>query len=185
MTYDEICRSVRKLKLKYDEADPFRLCECLGVLLIPRSLGTEEGAIKGFFLEFKHVQSITVNSDLPEIIQKIIVAHELGHAVLHRKSGMHSFQDVTLYDSASTYEKEANIFAAELLLADDAVLSTLNGDSTFFTAASALMVPIELLDFKFRILKWKGYTLAEAPVSARSNFLRDLPLPPATDDCIC
>lgn len=42
---------------------------------------------------------------------------------------------------------------------------------------SALCVPTELLDFKFRLMKWKGYKLMEPPINAKSNFLRDLPIP--------
>ncbi len=30
-----------------------------------------------------------------------------------------------------------------------------------------LRVPAELLDFKFRVLKWKGYKLIEPPISAQ------------------
>ena len=35
-----------------------------------------------------------------------------------------------------------------------------------------LGVPAELLDFKFRIMKNKGYRI-EAPYIAKSNFLKD------------
>ena len=78
-------------------------------------------------------------------------------------------------------EQEANLFAAEYLPDDQAVLETLNSDTTFFAAASELYVPMELLDFKFRVMKWKGYKLMEPPISARSNFLRDMEVPPDAD----
>lgn len=81
----------------------------------------------------------------------------------------------------SVCEKEANLFAAEYLMDDDEVLEALNRDGTFFNAASQLMVPAELLDFKFRMLKWKGYQMMESPIAARSNFLRDLSIPVNTD----
>ena len=185
MTYAGICETVEKLKRKYDESDPFRLCRAMGILLLQQHLGNDPDSVKGFFLVNKRIRTITVNADLPLIIQKIIVAHELGHATLHRNSGTFAFHEVNLYDSVSVYEKEANLFAAELLLNDNEVLEALNQDSTFFTAASELMVPAELLDFKFRLLKWKGYKMMESPVSAQSNFLRDMEIPTNTDDCIC
>jgi len=75
------------------------------------------------------------------------------------------------------YWKEANLFTAELLLDDASVFDVLNRDTTFFSAAAALYVPAELLDFKFRLMKWKGYKLTEPPISARSNFLRDMEVP--------
>ena len=54
-----------------------------------------------------YCDTITVNSDLPEIIQKIIVAHELGHAVLHRTSSVQAFHEVVMYDSSSIKEKDS------------------------------------------------------------------------------
>ena len=185
MTYDEICDAVEKLKKQYEEPDPFRLCRLMGVKLLYQQLGKEPDAIKGFFLESKRIKTITVNSDLPSVIQRIIVSHELGHAVLHRKSGIHAFHEVGLFDESSVYEKDANLFAAEYLLKDEDVLASLNSDTTFSSAAARLLVPMELLDFKFRVMKWKGYKLVEPPISARSNFLRDLEVPYGTDNYGC
>ncbi len=167
--------------MRFHESDPFQLCERLGILVLKKPLGTGENAIKGFFLEIKRIKTITINSDLPEAIQKIIGAHELGHALLHRRSGIHAFHDVGLFDESTIYEKDANLFAAEYLLKDEDVLETLNTDCTFFSAAAALYVPMELLDFKFRIMKWKGYKLVEPPINAPSNFLRNLEVPNHAD----
>lgn len=178
MTYAEICKAVEKLNKKYNEHDPFCLCRALGIQLLFQPMGTAPDAVKGFFLESKRIRTITVNSDLPLIIQRIIVAHELCHALFHRKSGLHAFHEVTLFDQNDLLEKEANLFAAEFLLSDGQVFDVLNRDTTFSSAASTLYVPAELLDFKFRLMKWKGYKLIEPPTHARSNFLRDLPIPP-------
>lgn len=181
MTYAEICGAVETLDKKYDERAPFRLCHAMGIKLIFQPMGKAPDAVKGFFLESKRIRTITVNSDLPEIIQRIIVAHEICHAMFHRKSGIHAFHEVALFDQNSVLEKEANLFAAEFLLSDESVFDVLNRDTTFFSAASALYVPAELLDFKFRLMKWKGYKLIEPPISARSNFLRDMDIPDEPD----
>ena len=185
MTYGEICEAVKKLQTRYEEPDPFRLCRLMGIKLLYQQLGKEEDAIKGFYLECKRIKTITVNSDLPSVIQRIIVSHELGHAVLHRKSGVHAFHEVGLFDESTAFEKDANLFAAEYLLRDEDVLATLNSDTTFSSAAACLYVPMELLDFKFRVMKWKGYKLIEPPINADSNFLRDLEVPKNADiyDC--
>ena len=167
MYYAEIVKAVERLKRRYHETDPFQLCVAMGIILIPQSLGTAQDAIKGFYLESKS--------------QKFIVAHELGHAELHRKLGMFAFNEVGLFDESSRQEKDANLFAAELLLDDDEVLQTLNEDNTFFSAAASLEIPMELLDFKFRVMKWKGYKLVEPPIIARSNFLKDLEIPENND----
>ena len=185
MFYAEIVAAVEKLKKRYHEDDPFLLCKAMGIKLIFQSLGTAPDAIKGFILKSKRIITITINCDLPLVIQKIIVAHELGHAVLHKNSGILAFHEATLFDNSSQYEKEANLFAAEFLLSDDRVMNALNADNTFFSAAASLYVPMELLDFKFRVMKWKGYKLVEAPISARSNFLRDMEMPENADHYEC
>lgn len=181
MTYAGICESVDKLKNRYEETDPFRLCRDMGILLLFQPMGAHDGAIKGFYMKFKRIRSITVNSDLPEIIQKIIVAHELGHATMHEGCGVHAFHEVTLFDQASELEREANLFAAEYLLKDEDVLDALNQDTTFFSAAASLRVPMEMLDFKFRLMKWKGYKLIEPPIRARGDFMRNMEVPNDAD----
>ena len=182
MSYAEVCGAVEALQKKYYESNPFRLCEDMNILLFSQALGNAPDAIKGFYLESKRIRTITVNSDLPEAVQRIIVAHELGHAALHRHSGVHAFHDIGLFDESSLLEKDANLFAAEYLLRDQDFLETLNRDTTFFSAAAMLRVPAELLDFKFRVLKWKGYKLIEPPISAQSNFLANMEVP---DDADC
>ena len=176
MICDEIVKSVKKLKRRYREDNLFELCRNIGILLLPQPFGTQKGAIMGFFLEQRRIKTITYNSDLSDDLQRIIVGHELGHSVLHARSGVHAFHDVGLFDVSSRFEKEANLFAAEFLLDDDEVLETLAQGGDFFSAAAILRVPMELLDFKFRIMKWKGYELSEPPITAQSNFLRDVDL---------
>ena len=176
MICDEIVKSVKKLKRRYREDNLFELCRNMGILLLPQPFGTQKGAIMGFFLGQRRIKTITYNSDLSDDLQRIIVGHELGHSVLHARSGVHAFHDVGLFDVSSRFEKEANLFAAEFLLDDDEVLETLSQDGDFFSAAAILRVPMELLDFKFRIMKWKGYELTEPPIMAQSNFLRDVDL---------
>lgn len=185
MLYAEIVDAVEKIRKHCGEDDPFRLCQALGILLLPHPFGRSDDAIKGFFLQHHRIRTITYNSDLPEVFQRIIIGHEIGHAQLHARSGVRTFHDVGMFDVSSQYEKDANLFAAELLLRDSDVLEALNADSTFFSAASVLRVPIELLDFKFRVMKWKGCKLVEPPITARSNFLRDVEVPYGADDYDC
>lgn len=135
MTYAEICESVQSLKKKYDESDPIQLCKAMGIILLFQPMGKHEGAIKGFYMKCKRIPTITVNCDLPETIQKIIIAHELGHAAIHAGSGVHTFHDIALFDQATEMEREANLFAAECILEDEDVLDALNQDTAFFGAA--------------------------------------------------
>jgi Zn-dependent peptidase ImmA (M78 family) len=173
LSIEFITKEVRRVKEKYDETDPVRLARSMGILLLFEPMGTSETACKGFYLSQSRVQVITVNSDLSDTLQNIILSHELGHAVLHQKaSGVKAFHDFRLFDETSVYEYEANIFAADLLMDDDEVLGLLNDDISFFGAAAQLGVPPELLDFKFRVLKRRGYKVIDPPIRARGDFLK-------------
>lgn len=60
------------------------------------------------------------------MLERILIAHELGHAVLHTKIAMmKGFQEMEVLDGRSQDEDEANFFAAELLLEDKEVLECL------------------------------------------------------------
>lgn len=174
MSIELISKEVKTILQKYGEKDPFKLCRLLGISLIHSPMGSNPKDCKGFYLCHSRKQVIVLNEDLPCEIQRIILAHELGHSVLHQKnSGLQSFHDFVLFDETSTYEYEANIFAADLLLEDSRVLSLLNGDLSFFQAAAQLGVPPELLDFKFRVLKRKGYQVVDPPFVSSSDFLKN------------
>ena len=174
MSIEIICREVSRIMRKYDEPDPWKLAEAMGIIVQVMPLGSSDKSCKGFFLRQSRKKLITINSDLPEPIQRIILAHEIGHAVLHHEAAkMRAFHDFALYDTSSQMEYEANLFAAEYLLEDDEVTELLSEDTFFFSVAKELEVPPELLDFKFRILKRKGW-LIESPIQSNSNFLKHL-----------
>lgn len=174
MTIEMIADAALKLKKKYDETDPWKLASAMNIHVSLVPMGLFEGCCKVFFLIHKRIKHITINSDLPEEYQRVILAHELGHAVLHaRKASGAAFHEIVLFDSTDKQEYEANVFASELLLTDDAVLEALNDDMFFFQAAKYLYVPSELLDFKFRILKRRGYKV-ESPILSNGDFMKNL-----------
>ncbi len=174
---ETIVREVARVQRKYDEADPLRLCKSLGIKVLFLSMGKAATDCKGFYLRKFRIPVIVVNSDLPEDIRRIVLAHELGHAVLHGNfQGGAEFRDFGLFNDTSVHEYEANLFAAEYLLADEDVLDILSNDTIFFGAARELRVPPELLDFKFRILKRKGYSVMP-PLMAGSGFLKNMDYP--------
>lgn len=172
MTYDDICKAANKITETYGKRDPFRLCGEMDIILLFQALGAEDNSVKGFYFESHRIRTITINSDLPEELQRIIAAHELGHAVLHRSEKVHSFNEFWLFDETGDMEREANLFAAELLIDDEELLEILREGSTFFEAAAILNVPMELLEFKLRLMRGKGYEIREAPIRAESRFLK-------------
>lgn len=80
------------------------------------------GNILGNYKLIKRKRWIFVNSDIPvdSPLFLVIVAHELGHALLHRKENCAFIKNKTLL-LTSGIEREANRFAAELLIDDDMI----------------------------------------------------------------
>ena len=168
---DSIPQKVQTLVKKYDTRDPFELCRKLRIGVKYRELCPQ---LKAYFFYQSRIKTVVLNSQTDAVVHRILCAHELGHATLHAEKlvAMRGFRELELFDCSDRTEYEANIFAAELLIPDGELLEILNTeDCSFFQAASALYVPVELLDFKFRVLKSKGYKI-EAPFLAQSDFLK-------------
>ena len=159
MSYTEICRAVEDVQKKYNERDPFKLCRLMGIILIFQSLGTAPDAIKGFFLESKRIRTITVNSDLPRAIQKIIVAHELGHYMMHRNKA-EAFTDEIFFrtESKEGIEYRANEFASKLLMPEDRVRKAIAEGvrnlgqlaERFYVSSPAMKVRVQELGYKLK-----------------------------------
>ena len=170
----QIIDEVRTLIERYGEHDPLDLAEAMDILVSCEPMGFGDKCCKGFYVAYYGIRHITVNSDMPDVLQQVILAHELGHAVLHRHAGDPRFVDIGFFDSVDPKEYEANLFAAELLLDDNEVLDTLRETNNFFQTASVLNVPSELLDFKFKLMQHKGFSF-NSPVAASGDFLRRVP----------
>lgn len=175
MSIDEICAAVALIQKNYAEKDPYALCRAMKIALKFKPMGTDSTACKGLYLLHSREQTIVINSDLSEELQRIILAHELGHAALHRKlSVVNPFRDFAMFETVRRYEYEANLFAADYLIDDNEVIDLLTEALTFFDVAKLLNVPAEFLDFKFRVLQWKGYNVIDPPLGAKSDFLKNV-----------
>lgn len=148
-----IIRVVDELKKKYGTNDPYELCDRLGIRIRRKDLKKK---LKGFFYYQSRIPNIVIDSNVNEVLERILIAHELGHAILHKEIAMmKGFQEMEVFDSTAITENEANLFSAELILEDKDVLEQLE-DHSFFQAAQALYVPAALLDYKFRAMCEKG-----------------------------
>lgn len=173
-TLEEIAHAADKLRSFWGCSDPVRLCRRLGILLMYHPLGTCEGSCKGYFLTACKMKAVVVNNALSEQEQRIIIAHELGHSVLHCKAAdSRDFHEFSLLDEADSMEYEANVFAAELLIDEESLLERIADGMTYSQLAADFNVPYELMAFKVRVLQKKGYELSDPPAYAHGNFLRD------------
>lgn len=171
MRAEDIKREVARLRAKYKTSDAQEMCEAMGIRVSWQPMGASDGSCKGFFMVHSRCKIAVINSDLEEPVQRVILAHELAHGVLHVDSRLRTFHELSYLDDTDHMEREANVFAAELMIDDTELFDTIEDQSDFFAAASILKVPPELLDFKLRLLNQQGYRV-RAPYIAQEDFLR-------------
>lgn len=80
-----IKEKVNELRKKYETNDPFVLCERLGIWVYIVPLGK----IKGHYTYKKRKKVFFINENLNEVQRQFCCAHELGHAILHKKSNVY------------------------------------------------------------------------------------------------
>ncbi|WP_294379138.1 ImmA/IrrE family metallo-endopeptidase [uncultured Clostridium sp.] len=81
---------------------------------------------------------------------RAVMAHELGHAILHSSDFTFFLHDHTLY-SRGKFEREANLFATDLLIDVDSLDKCLVQNYSIEQLALHFNVPIEYIKLKFNI----------------------------------
>lgn len=89
----------RNLVRKYGTSNPFEIACYMNIDVLQLKL---PNTIRGFLVRVLRRKFIALNANLPYEAQKIVVCHELGHAILHKGYGYY-------------LHKEANQFAIHLL----------------------------------------------------------------------
>ncbi len=151
--------------------EPLRVAEALGVEIYWNG---ELSGLLGFYTVVKRKRAIVLNNRLPEVMIRMVVAHEIGHDVLHRaeaKQGV--MQEFALFDMKSKLEYEANVFAAHLLLDTEEVMGLARGGEDVASIAGYLGVNINLVLIKISELIALGFDL-RMPMDTRRDFLRDI-----------
>lgn len=102
---------VANLVKKYDTAIPAQLASELGIIIVHAPLPE---LIRGHFTCPLRKKVITLNDKLDEREIPVVIAHELGHAVMHGVRGYTFHADSVNFVNARD-EYEANLFALYLL----------------------------------------------------------------------
>lgn len=166
MSIDYIITSAEDIISNYGGRNIYETAENSGAKVWFRPLGQ----LKGFYVFENGRRYIVVNNQLNESMRRLVCAHELGHDTLHRELSIGGIRESTMFLSNNKTEREANLFAAEMLLSDKTVLSELAYNSDPETASYNLNVPVELLEYKLEILAHKGHEVNFCSVN--SDFLR-------------
>lgn len=159
---NELCKNLIK---KHRTRDPAEIAESLGINVWYRDLG----GLKGFYLYERKSRYIVINENLDEILARIVAAHELGHDLLHRTLARGGMRDITLFLENNKTERQANLFASELLISDKEIIGLIEDYMDFERAAYELGYPLDLVCLKLECLNHRGYDYRIPHY--RSNFL--------------
>lgn len=110
----DIKSRVDKLVRRYKTRNPFEMIKGMNVVLVYYPLVD----IRGFYQYFKRNNIIYIDETLSDPDKKFVLAHELGHMILHKKSNA-IFMDTRTFMKTSGYELEADKFAVNLLISDE------------------------------------------------------------------
>lgn len=125
--------------------DPFVIAEHLNIEVFRCPLGR----ISGYYKYLKRHKCIYINSELEDNFAKIVMAHELGHAILHVKENCAFMSNKTLL-LTSKIEKQANLFAAYLLITDDMLLDYIGCTQDYFCCCTGY--PKELIELRLKTI---------------------------------
>lgn len=117
----DIKRLVAYYTKKCNSRNPFDIAKYLNIQIQIGPLGSRCGC----YMFLKNHRCIFLNENLEEHEKQLVMAHELAHAILHRKQNCYFIRNKTLLLNSKT-EKEANLFAAELLIPDEVLVENRN-----------------------------------------------------------
>lgn len=145
----DINRKIRRLVAYYTRLcgsrDPVAIAEYAGIGIHICPLGEIAGTYK--LLKRKRWIFVNNNIDSDSPYFRVVVAHELGHALLHRTENCAFLKRHTLL-LTSGIEREANEFAAELLI--DGGLLEEYGDLTVEQFCQGTGYPRELIELRIK-----------------------------------
>ncbi|WPK12292.1 ImmA/IrrE family metallo-endopeptidase [Lysinibacillus louembei] len=136
---------VKQLQEKYNTGCPYSLATHLNIHVLQHDLHHE---INGYYKYDRRNRYIVINNNLDKQMQRVVCAHELGHAVLHKRVNTPFMRNNTLL-SVDKIEREANKFAAELLITDSDLFD-FHEQKTIYDVATLHNVPIQLAELKYK-----------------------------------
>ncbi len=143
--HHRIRRLIRYYSRMAGSRDPVTIAKAAGIRIACLPLGE----IAGNYMLLKRKRWIFVNDNIQtdSPLFRVVVAHELGHALLHRKENCAFLKHKTLLLTTGI-EREANLFAAELLI--DADMLEVYSDYTKEDFCRHTGYPKELIELRLK-----------------------------------
>ena len=145
----DINRRIRRLIAYYVRLcgtnDPEKIASFLKIHIAIMPLGDA----LGYYRYIKRIKWSFINEDFidDKVLAKVVIAHELGHALLHTRENCTFMNHHTLL-LTSKIECQANLFAARLLITDDMLQDYAGYTREQFCECTGY--PPELLDLRLK-----------------------------------
>lgn len=165
---NQIVQTADSLITKYKTTNPYELADALDITIMPRPFAKQLGA----YAKIMNQRFIFIKDDLNDILEKIVLFHEIGHDRLHQDqlATTGAFKEFHLFDMAiDRMEYEANIFAAQISIPDKDILDLVYQGYDSQQIAAMLNSDVNLVGLKRDILYSQGYNFRE--VGYDSKFL--------------
>lgn len=145
----DITKKIKRLVAYYQRVygtnNPQKIAEELGIHIVFMPLGNA----LGYYRYMKRIKWIFINEDIVDnkVLVNVVMAHELGHAVLHWKENCCFMAHHTLI-LTSKIEQQANVFAAQLLITDDMLMEFAEYTKEQFCRSTGY--PKELIELRLK-----------------------------------
>lgn len=152
--YEQAIRAADRLVKAFHSRDPVRIARELDIEILYRQDFLRQ---KGAFCMVEGYPFIFLKASLEEDEARMVCAHELGHAMLHRKLAQKgALCEYELFTLTNDVEYEANLFAARLLIDKNEMLEYLKSGMDAAAAARALNVSENLLLLRLEDMNRRG-----------------------------
>ena len=136
---------VEQIVNKYGTRSPYELADLMGINVIRQNLGT----VNGYFMELCGIKQIAINTNLDEYKEKYVLAHEIGHNVLH--TGLNEmFVRYNTNLSTGKIERQADKFAMYLLVSDEMIAEVKTRDYTIEQTSKLTGYPEHLIKLRLQ-----------------------------------
>lgn len=114
---NDIKKIVAYCKRKYQTDNPFEIADAMNIIVQIGDIGSRSGC----YMYLRRNKCVWINENIEGNERKFVMAHELGHAIMHPKQNCYFIKHKTLLLNSRT-EMEANKFAVELLIPESELL---------------------------------------------------------------
>jgi Zn-dependent peptidase ImmA (M78 family) len=161
-----IVNKANRLVKKAGSREPEDIADYLGIIIIPVPFTVQKGVYK----VIERNRFIFIKEDLCPEMRKIVLLHEIGHDILHRREAK-LFQEFNIFDMKNNrMEYEANSFAAEIALPDEEILEYVQNGYDIEMIAKCMNSDINLVALKVANFNRRGYNFNLQ--DSRSDFLK-------------